>query len=273
MTSLDCIVFVRRQSPDWDALTRDYEAGRFIEPSRYAPPPELPGFPDDTVVCIQTWNQTFWINFFRCREILKRLSEHSVRKIKNSLFITDDQLSELPAMVGQSRFLLFFFDDDDWFAPDMFERLSTLDLSECDIAVFPMVRLGDNIITFVRPGKEARALVGARADFTFRFMTNNYGISSKIALSKHLPKLQDHMLGSAYADQQDFRDPYFDVPVSVTNKTPCSASAIGRLPADPASYRESIRRYTENLRQTHIPPEFHWMNAPIGETINLFQTM
>jgi hypothetical protein len=176
-------------------------------------------------------------------------------------------------MVGQSRCLLFFFDDDDWFAPDTFERLSVLDLSECDIAVFPMVRLGDKIVTFVRAGKNARAVVGARVDFTFRFMTNNYGISPKIALSEHLPKLQDHMLGSVYAGQQEFRDPYFDVLVSVTNKTPCSASAIGRLPTDPPAYRASIWRYAENLGQTHIPPELHWMNEPVGETISLFHTM
>lgn len=273
MASLDCIVFVRRQSPDWEALTRDYEAGLFIDRSRYGPPPGLPGFPDDIVTCVQCWNDSFWVNFFRCRDTLKKISELSVQRVRNSIFITDDRLSELPTLVGKARFLLFFFDDDDWFAPDTFERLSELDIGNCDIAVFPLPRLGDNIITFVRAGEPARVVVGTRVNFTFRFMTNNYGLSSKIALSEHLSKLQDHMLGSSYADQQNFQDTYFDVLVSVTNKTPCSASSIGRLPLDPPAYRTSIQRYVMNLKQTHIPPELQWMNAPVSETIKLFSTM
>jgi hypothetical protein len=193
-----------------------------------------------------------------------------VRQVKNSILLTEDRLAELPAQVGDARFVLFFFDDDDWFAPDMFERLAELDLSRCDIAVFPMVRLGDDIITFVRPWEDARIVVGTRVDFTFRFMTNNYGILPRTALSDHLPRLQDHMLGSAYADQRDFDDPYFDVLISVTNKTPCSASSLGRLPADPSAYRASIVRYVENLKQLQIPQEMHWMRAPVGETISLF---
>ena len=273
MTSLDCVVFVRRQSPDWEALTRDYEFGLVIDPSRYEPPRGLPGFPEDTVACIQLWNDIFWVNFFRCRLTLKRLSEHAVRQIRNSIFITVDRLGELPALVGQARFVLFFFDDDDWFAPDTFERLSALDFDRCDIAVFPLVRLGDSILTFARAGQDARVVVGSRVNFTFRFMTNNYGISARIALSDHLPNLRDHMLGSTYANQLDFRDPYFDVLFGVTNKTPCSASAIGRLLADPPAYRASIVHFVDNLKRMQIPPEMNWMNAPVSETISLFSTI
>lgn len=117
MTWLDRIVFVRRRSPDWEALTRDHEFGMRIDPSRYRPPPELPGFPDDTVACIQAWNDSFWVNFFRCRRTLKRLSEDCVRQVRNSILLTDDEMAELPARVGDARFVLFFFDDDDRLLP------------------------------------------------------------------------------------------------------------------------------------------------------------
>ena len=164
MPSLDRIVFVRRQSPDWEALMRDHEAGAMVDPSRYRPPPDVPGFPEDTVGCIEVWNRTLSVNFFRCRHILKQISDQTVSLVHNSICITDDRLGELPDLVGGSRFLLFFFDDDDWFAPHTFERLAALDLDQCDIAVFPLPRLGDDIITFIRPAAGARIMVGSRVD-------------------------------------------------------------------------------------------------------------
>jgi hypothetical protein len=273
MPSLDRVVFVRRQSPNWEALTHDYEAGLAVDPSRYRPPSGVPGFPDNTIECIRTWNNTFWINFFRCRHILKSITERSVNRIKNSILITTDRLDELPALVGQTRFLLFFYDDDDWFAPDTFEKLAALDLRQCDIAIFPLVRFGDEIITFVPQEESAHVVIGNRADRTFRYQTNNYGLMPRIALSDHLSKLQDHMLASEYANHFQPRDTYFDVIISATNKTPASASAIDRLPADVTAYRASIRRFVENLRRLSIPDEQGWMIEYIDETIDLFETM
>jgi hypothetical protein len=270
MASLDRIVFVRRKSPNWEGLTRDYEAGKAIDPSRYQPPPGIPGFPADLTLCIKTWNETFWTNFFRCRQALKQLSEHTIRQVRNSIFITEDQLRDLPDLVAEARFLLFFFDDDDWFAPDMFERLSMLDFAACHIAVFPLVRFGNDILTFVRRHEPARLVIGTREDFGYRFQTNNYGICRDIALSNHMPRLLDHMLGSRYVDEINLPDTYFDVLISATNKTPCAASSIGELLTDPPAYRASVRRYVENLRQVRIPPELDWMIEPLERTIDLF---
>ena len=134
----------------------------------------------------------------------------------------------------------------------------------------PPVRFGDSVFTFVRAGEDARVLVGARRDFGHRFQTNNYGIAESLALSDHLPRLQDHVLGSAYANRMNFRDTYYDVVISATNKTPCSANTIGALLLDPAAYRLSIRRYVENLRGVTIPPEIAWMRELLDETISLF---
>jgi hypothetical protein len=273
MESLDHIVFVRRQSPDWELLARDYEAGMTIDPSRYEPPPVVPGFPDDLVGCIRIWNNTFRVNFFRCRQVLKEISEHSVRQVRNSIFLTEERLADLPALVADARFLLFFFDDDDWFAPDMFERLSALDLGQRDIAVFPLVRFGEDVLTFVRKEETARVIVGMRMDFGYRFQTNNYGIPAGIALSEHLPNLKDHMLGSSYVDRINLSDRYFDVLISATNKTPCAASSMGRLLEDPPSYRTSVRQFVENLKSVYIPPDLRWMAAPLNETLMLCSSL
>jgi hypothetical protein len=271
--TLHRIVFARRQSPDWDALARDHEAGVAVDPSRYAPRTMVPGFPADIAACIRTWNDIFSVNFFRCRQTLKVLSERCLRQVRQSLIIPIENLSELPALVQDAPFLLFYVDDDDWFAPDTFERLSVLDFDHCDIAVFPLVRLGDKVFTFVRPGQSASVIIGERRDFGHRFQTNNYGITGSTALSDHLLHLRDHVLGSVYANEAKLRDIYFDVLVSATNKTPCSANTIGALTSDPSGYRLAIKSYVESLMGLPIPEELGWLAEPLRETINLFATI
>lgn len=268
---LSDIIFVRRQSPDWECLASDYEAGAPVDPSRYMPKSMVPGFPEDIVACVAAWNDAFPVNFFRCRQVLKEISQRSLCRINHATIIADDRLADLPAIIMERQCLLFFFDDDDLFAPDTFERLATLDLSQCDIAVFPLVRFGPDVFTFVRQDEAARLVVGRRRNFGHRFQTNNYAIASRIALSRHLPQLKDHVLGSIYADEQNLPDTYFDVLLSATNKTPCSANTIGGLLADRSEYSALIRRYVETLRRLQFPHELGWMADAIDQTVALFK--
>jgi hypothetical protein len=268
---LNQIILVRRRSPDWHGLACDYEAGLPIDPLRYKPT-DVPGLPEDLPLCIRLWNQIFRVNFFRCRHILKAISERTLARVRSGLVISDDELGGLPAMVGKSRFMLFFFDDDDLFAPDMIDVLSTVNVADSDVAVFPLVRLGDHSYTFVRSGHTARVVVGRRQDFRYRFQTNNYGISSKIALSPHLEHLKEHVVGSMYADAQKLTESYFDVVLSATNKTPCSLAMIRTLPSCVEEYLSYVRRYVKNLRQLKVPPEVGWLNAPLEETATLFDS-
>jgi hypothetical protein len=272
-TSLDRIVFARRQSPDWEALARDHEAGVVIETSRYRPRTAIPGFPNDIVACVRIWNDTFPVNFFRCRQYLKAIADRCLRQVDQSMIIAADRLRDLPALVGDARFLLFFFDDDDWFAPDLFECVSTMDFAQCDVAVFPLARLGEKVFTFVRDGETARAVLGVTRGFGHRYQTNNYGITRGIALSDRLPRLQDHVLASTYATEINLRDAWFDALISATNKTPCSANTIGALLADPVRYRGFIRGYVEVLRGLELAPELAWITRPVSETIELFATI
>ena len=266
---LDQIILVRRRSPDWRGLACDYEAGLPIDPLRYKPT-NVPGLPEDLSLCIRLWNEIFPVNFFRCRQTLKDISERILARVEGAVVISEDQLYDLSATVGRSRFMLFFFDDDDLFAPDMIDQLSAVELGDCDVAVFPLVRLGDYSYTFIRGGHPARIVVGRRQEFRYRFQTNNYGISSKIALSRHLEHLKEHVLGSVYADDQKLSDSYFDVVLSATNKTPCSLAMIRTLVSSGPEYRSYVRRYVENLRQLKVPSEVDWLNEPLEETTTLF---
>jgi hypothetical protein len=268
---LDQIILVRRRSPDWSSLAGDYEAGLPIDPLRYKPT-DVPGLPEDLPLCIRLWNTIFAVNFFRCRQTLKEISERTLARVEGAVVISEDQLHDLPATAGNSRFMLFFFDDDDLFAPDMIDKLSAVELGDCDVAVFPLVRLGDYSYTFVRGDRPARIVVGRRQDFRYRFQTNNYGISSKTALSRHLEHLKEHALASVYADDQKLSDSYFDVVLSATNKSPCSLAMIRTLPSSRSEYRRYVRRYVENLWQLNVPSEVDWLKEPLKETATLFES-
>jgi hypothetical protein len=271
--SLTELIFVRRQSPDWAGLARDYEAAIPIDPSRFVPHPVVPGFPNNIADCIQVWNALFPVNFFRCRQVLSAIAEHCLHQVRNARVVPLGAIDQIPTMVMRSAALVFFTDDDDWFNPKVFELLAGLDPGQSDIVVFPLVRLGEDSFTFVRKGEPARVVVGRRRDFGHRFQTNNYGITARTALSRHFQYLKDHVLGSVYADQQDLLDGYFDMLISATSKTPCSANLIGELPSDPAAYRAFIRRYVDNLERLAIPAELHWMTEPLSKTVALFQVI
>ena len=267
---LERIVFVRRQSPDWALLAADHEAGRPINPDRYEPKTDIPGFPPDITACIHAWNNQFGLNFFRVRQRLKQISEASLAPINQHVIIEENELTRLPALAGNAQALVFFFDDDDLFAPDMFMRLARLDLTQTDIHVFPLVRLGIPVFTFVRAHAPARTVIGIRRDFGFRFQTNNYGLSSQIACGPHAPHLKDHVLGSTYATQAGLGDAWCDVLVSATNKTPCSANTIGQLLLDASGYRAFVQDYVATLRGLTIPPEEAWLHEPIAAAAALF---
>jgi hypothetical protein len=85
--------------------------------------------------------------------------------------------------------------------------------------------------------------------------------------------LRDHVDGSCYADEQNFRDNYFDILISATNKTPCSANTIGELLTDPRAYRAGIGHYVNNLQQLDLPPPVGWMAEPVAETVKLFSAV
>jgi hypothetical protein len=266
----DSLVFVMRQSPNWEALAKDFEAGHLIDPSRYIPTKVK--FPPNVASYINIWNEYFPINFFRCRHVLKQIASAQMRNVKPALFYSVDDLPVLQSELAGKNFVLFFYDDDDWYAPDTFEKLSQIDFGNAGIAVFPLIRYEIETYTFVRENEPAKIIVGRRSGFNFRFHTNNYAVLPSFAFSDHLIKLKDHVAASHYANDLGLEDSYFDVLISATNKTPASATSL-RLIEDPTGFKRSIQIYIENLLKLSIPDEAAWTVEPIQQTIALFQSV
>jgi hypothetical protein len=171
---LEYLIFVTRRSPDWAALAADYEACRAIAPERYLPPEPVPSFPENVDLCIDAWNEMFAVNFFRCRQVLKTISENLTRQIHRAVRVDAADLERVVNVFGERRTLIFFHDDDDWFSPTTYGLLAGLDFGGTNVAVFPLVRFERDTYTFARQGEPARVTVGLRRDFFSRYQTNCY---------------------------------------------------------------------------------------------------
>ena len=267
------IAFVFRQSPDWASLAADYESGKTIDIYRYKPRHDISGFPQRIDKWIAAWNRRFGLNFFRCRQILKNIAVELVARIPDSQLMAEGEISLYADAIVKYGPLIYYLDDDDWFDPDIQHRLSGLDMHAIDVAVFPLVRFGQKIFTFVRENETAEIVIGERRNFSFRYHTNNYGIRSGRVPFSDLLYLKDHVEASGYADRNALTDGYFDLIVSATNKTPCSASSLPALFERPEQTLSILRRYVDGLKSVPIPDRMPWLYEPIGRTVGLFEEL
>ena len=259
------IVLVLRQSPDWCALAADDARGLAIEPARYVPAHHVPDFPDHIEQCIARWNATYDVDFFACRAELQAIARGTLDAVADAVLLTrDDLLRRLP----RDDFRLFFLDDDDWFAPDTAARMAAV--GEEDVAVFPLLRLDAPVFTFARQRGPFSPIVGLASRFSNRYHTNNYALHPRLCTPAGLAALADHDNASEEADRLGLRDIYYDVMLSVTNKTPVSASVVARIVEDEAKFRLHTAAFVAALRNLVLPPHAFWMRDPIVRTADLF---
>jgi hypothetical protein len=261
------IILVLRQSPDWSALACDFKSGLPIDPARFTPPKPIPGFPPSIPELVGRWNAEMDVDFFTCRARLKEIAESIIARSPDLVRTDHTKVDLIPR---QDNSILFFHDDDDWFAPDMVEVVSKISAAAYDVCVFPLVRVWTDTFTFVRRGQDARSIIGRRRDFHFRYQSNNYGLSGRICDGETLRAMKDHVFVSVYADKRGLRDCYVDRIISVTAKTPCAASMLASLFGPAAKARESVRSYVDKLKSLAIPAEYAWIRAGVGDLIDLF---
>jgi hypothetical protein len=260
------IVLALRQSPDWQALAAEHAAGQQVAPGRYLPAHDVPFFPRQIAGCIARWNAMFGVDFFTCRAELQRIARATLDAVDRAMVVPrENVLQNLPA----GAFRLFFLDDDDWFAPDSCRRLACT--GQEDVAVFPLVRLDAPVTTFVPANTQVSATIGRPQAFTFRYQTNNYGLHKRLTTPAMLDMLADHATASETADRIGLVDAYHDVVLSVTNKTPVSASVLMRIDDDAAAFRRDVARFAAALHEINLPEDAGWMKVPIGQTVELFE--
>jgi hypothetical protein len=259
------VIFVVRQSPDWDALAADHAAGLLIEAARYLPPPAVTHFPSEIERCIGLWNALYRVDFFTCRRELRRIARATLDAVADAAVLA---AHDVPARLPEGRFRLFFLDDDDWFAPDTAARMSAV--QDEDVAVFPLPRLDVPVFTFSRRPPGRGPAIGPVSRFSSRYQTNNYALHPRLCTPERLAAMADHHTASAEADRLGLTDGYHDVILSATNKTPVSASVVERITQDAFAFRRHVVMFVAALQGLALPSDAAWMHEPVMRTADLF---
>ncbi len=265
------MVIAIRQSPDWAALADDWGARRPIDPARYAPSHPIPAFPADIVDLVARWNAYSPIDFFTARRRLKDIAQATLRRVERAVVVPCTELvAALPDLRSDSA-LLFFSDDDDWFAPHLPHAVSPRDFAGADVMVFPFVRLGrEQTCTFVQPPFFPPAAIGRMHPLPQRYNTNNYGLAPHMWRPEHLAAMQDHFDASDYGDRRRLVDRHVALIIGATSKTPCAASFLPTVVQSREAFAEVIGYYVREVRTYTIPPGLAWMREPLAATVALF---
>jgi hypothetical protein len=270
---IDEVLLACRQSPDWASLAADYRAGRPIDPRRFVPGYAIPGFPADIERIVATWNRVFRIDYFSCRAFIVARAAETLAAVDRAVRVSFGDVDAIVERAARSRFVLFFHDDDDFFAPDLVARLRAHVISHDDVSVFTLPRVHPDLFTFVRDGEPAGAIWGRRKRFDFRYQSNNYGIASRVCSPASLRAMKDHVEASAYANAAGLRDGVYPFPVSATVKTPCAASMLPALLADARAYRKTIAAFADRFAVPDPPEELAWLGAPLAAVAALFRAV
>jgi hypothetical protein len=267
---IDHIVLAMRASPDWELLARDYAAGVPVPPSRYFPFHDL-RFSREIPHFIERWNRLSAVSYFACRHKLRKIADDNLAQVKRVILRPWTHVPALLDDFGEARLLLFYHDDDDWFHPALADLLRGIDVQSIDAVVFPFLRLASNVTTFTREGRPTAGAVGRVEPFRYRYCTNNYGLTRR-ALAQRT-ELIEHTLASDAAETLSFVDLYVDKIISATNKTPCSASWLSKLPDSKAAFKQYIMDYVVTLETVEIPAESRWIEVPLRKTLDLFKSV
>jgi len=268
MTSLMvCPILARRGSPDWAGLAKDHAEGIEVRPERYFPFHDL-RFSRDIPSLIELWNRLSAVSYFECRARLGRIAEANNRLVARAKLIEATQVDAALSGLDHAEPVLFYYDDDDWFRPNLADIIDIIDFSAIDAAVFSFLRLASNVTTFTFSGATTEGAVGDSERFRYRYCTNNYGLSRR-AIDRSI-NLVEHTDASQAADAHGFVDLQVDRIISATSKTPCSASWLKLLPRTRPEFENYIGKYVDILEAMEIPDESLWIQQPLRQTLELF---
>ena len=257
------VVLVRRRSPDWAALASDFRRGLAVDRSRYIPAEgEVPGLSVHLGDDIDRWNRRFRTDFFTYRSVLAQISNASMRQVNHARRYGFRDTEELTALAARSDTYFFFHDDDDVYAPHLLAGIAGDD-TRFDAVVSPMVRVGQRISTFIRRGFEAEWVLGERSTPGGRYQTNNYGIHSRHCTSPAgLAAVTEHVHASAHGDQQGFADRVLDTPLSMTIKTPGSASSLRQVFESEDRLTQMFETFIATLATIVVADQPAWLVEP-----------
>ena len=236
-----------RASPDW--LSFDIESSRDFC--------RRVGLDENTVVdFVSIWDRVLHVSFREFRATLKDIAFENFRSVANAKLISHIDLKDIPLNASDS---IAFTDDDDWYAPNLFE-VPANDHG----ARWASVRLGASF----DPGQQHVATANL---LTLRSVdqviyTNNYIVTGQVIANAGLEAVLEHWSAQGAQDKGVYRPLGSDGYWSCANKNPASALSARSYLANELFRRDPLRefqRYAAALKSLHVPDAAKWLGAPL----------
>lgn len=214
-----------------------------------------------TAELLDFWDATFKISFAECRRRLKEIAHTSWASVLDCDRIYLDW--EDPSILRHTSdpdCIILFTDDDDWYAPDVFQRLESVKLDGQSGWVWNRTRYRGELLT-------------SPLGVPILAFTNNYALLGQ-ALDG-TTRLADAMQHST--TDQWLREGRLKVAMmegsclSMTNKTPCSLTTLQKADRSVCK-RTSLVDYIDGYAEADpiVNPSLEWARSFMDQTKSLF---
>lgn len=217
-------VIVERQSADWGSQAFNAtEASAVIARSLRGGMPDELEFGAYTLTLHALWDRCFAISFASCRLFLKEVAHETWQKVNGCDAIFSEQEHEIvsASVFGGSGWVLFT-DDDDWYSPEVFERIAdAFAPSSAHCILWNRMRFN---------GAMSTTPIVPTDQFPLWVYTNNYSVRANLfAARTSVSGVMQHGLANQMVEQKTWEIsvlPYAGL--SVTNKSPCSWNSLNQ---------------------------------------------
>ncbi len=296
---------VPRRTPNWPDLADGFRRdGRYTE-SDFIPAVLPPGFPDNLAARIDLWNDTLKVDFFACRARLAQIAESSWAQVVGAKMLRGEVAVQQAVQAnGGARMRFLFVDDDDWFAPDLPQRLESEIGSRAAILRWAAPLFNGSWQARIQPGFAPRWCVKtylyARSrpllESVYRrvvtwlpqdprcplvpgdhlLYTNNYVVTERyLDCFNDLGCVADHSDASKLAMVSRLRlQSRPRLMLSAANKHPCSAGVIGRAGSGHGAaqrLRTNVEDYVRRGRRCAVPAALAWTKPLVDQTLDVFE--
>ncbi|SDE06068.1 hypothetical protein SAMN04488071_1952 [Kordiimonas lacus] len=297
-------IIIVRASPDWGGLSAKLQQQGRLAPSDYLPTPLPAGFPPNVPDILDLWNSSLAMDFFSVRAAVGAIAQKTWQKTGADYIMSVPDFIQWAATHPDEAVCLFPTDDDDFFAPHLFEGLAVADRPY--IRRFPSPIYVDMLFNrpldsrfprlmprlrrlygryprklalfapLVRPGPDIDGLQTLACDYFCQ--TNNYALMGRGSdWGSKMHEVADHIDVSRVLDRFKYR--WDDGPakqIALTNKHPCSISRLMIMLREGfkgATLRRGLEEYVRSFDHLTLPADMAWMQTPLFQLRDLFANL
>lgn len=297
-------VIAVRSSPDWVELSMKLKQKGYLDPADYMPDPVPPGFPENIGATLELWNKTLSRDFFSVRADVAAIARETWQSSQPDAIVPIKEFRAWAATQKDQPVCIFPTDDDDFYAPHLFEGIqpsvrktivrfpSPLYAAELfhrpvDIH-FPRLTLVLRRLHGLYPSKlaflkpfamsetESFGLKTIYCDFLCQ--TNNYALLGNLHdWHENMAEVGEHILASRALGR--FKYKRNDVPdriVCLTNKHPCSISRLSVILKDGFNgdmLRRGVEEFVRSFDAFAPPENMEWTRPHLLKFRDLFAAL